>query len=141
MLTRSESLLREAVALRATVDELQEEIEDREAQLRAASLSLEEALTAHRFARQEERQERRTYVPPSHQLGVRQPWGEPMARWRSWKRTLNLVIRLPSYKYPSYGRDVPKWQLTKKLVAFAAAMMAVENTAAWNPRNPNPHLP
>jgi hypothetical protein len=87
--------------------------------------------------RAEELASRRTSVVIPRPAGPREAHVGPSRHWKAAKATQD---RFTAYVYTK-GRSPRLTMLARRVSASCAHAMHLHNTQAWNPRNPNPHLP
>jgi hypothetical protein len=141
MMTNSQTYLRQAEACQVEIDKIQKQINGLECILRGFCDEEHYAREQYRLAYKEELESRRNYV--SSQNTLKTPNPIPMQSARAWNSISTKVVNLWSKYNQASGKDgyCRFHLLFHNLSRFARDMSMLNNIQAWNPRNPNPHLP
>ena len=138
MTTASQKWLKEADSLSARIGRLEHQAQSLRYQIGELSLEEDYARNAYRNAYNEELGSRRNHVKETYPR-LSSPNPNPSAQWAVWRKHLDRITAHPKYKWEEAGTS--GYRLLIKLSRFTMDMMGITNTQAWNPRNPNPHLP
>ncbi len=138
MMTQSQIHLRMAEACCKEMDELQKQINMLEGTMRGISEEERYARNKYNEEYRAELMARRSYVPEQPRLRLSMPNPVPHDQCIAWNALQKKVMAHPSFKH---GSPVNEYGVLVKLMRFNQKMAAICNTQAWNPRNPNPHLP
>ena len=138
-MTLSQTYLRQTEALQAQADKLQCEIDQLTYTMRDLQMDIQCHNALYRQHYREELESRRTFVPPMPRLS--QSHAHLRAEWQVWRNHLDRVTAHPLYRYESSQTHPKTHRMLMHLSRFATVMMGIVNSQAWNPRNPNPHLP
>jgi hypothetical protein len=136
MMTTSQTLFRRAEATLKDINRLEHEINRLRGKQQALILSESTVRRQYYITCQEERTLRRNHVPP-REVSLNKPYEHLYAQWARWRY---LYQQARNNLKLSMGTRYEK-RLTTGIARFAYGMMETTCNQAWNPRNPNPHLP
>lgn len=134
-MTDSQNYLRQAEACDVELRKIQKQIDGLECIARSLCDEERYAREQYRLFYKEELESRRNYVLDQNPR-LKSPNVSPNINWKAWRATSDRVSK-------AWSKQVGgKYHLLlMRLSRFAQEMMGITNTQAWNPRNPNPHLP
>jgi len=140
-MTESQTLLRQADELSRQMRPLLAQLDNLKEQLRWMQDEEHDLRKRQDEAYKEELASRRSNsCVPMERLKTANP--APSARWAIWRAYTSRITSHDGYCHRSYTpAGCVRWHLLFNLATFNSKMMAIENFAAWNPRNTNPYLP